>query len=79
MTHYTTNQPVRGQDNRLAVLFDLLDDVPELSPAGRVHSGGGLIHEQDRGVPDQGHGDVQLPLVAAGVGAALSVGILHDV
>jgi hypothetical protein len=70
---------MRSQHNGLPILLDLLDDVPELSPARRIDSSGRFVHEEDGRVSDQGHGHVQLPLVAAGVCSALFVSIPSDV
>ena len=70
---------MRSQHNGLPILLDLLDDVPELSPARRIDSSCRFVHEEDGRVSDQGHGHVQLPLVAAGVCSALFVSIPSDV
>ena len=39
---------------------------------------GWFIHEEDGRVANHGHGHIELPLVAARVGAALAVGVLQN-
>ena len=57
---------MRAKNNRtlLPLRGDPGDDPPHEPPGLGVHSGAGLVHEDDRRVPQQSHCDRQFPLVA---------------
>lgn len=46
----------------------LADDLPHGVPGARVEAGGRLVQEDDPGIADEGHGDVEATLHSAGVG-----------
>ena len=52
------------------------DLLPELQPALRIEAGGRLVEEQQLGVADQGAGDRQALLLAAGELADARVALL---
>ena len=57
---------VGGQHDRAASVAKVADHVPELPARLRVQTGGRLVKEQKLGVADQGDGDRQPLLLAAG-------------
>src|SRR5205807_350323 len=62
-------QVLRGQEDRDAVVGDqAADDLPHGAAAARVQAGGRLVEEDDAGVSDQGHGEVEPAPHAAGEG-----------
>ena len=56
---------VGRQEDRLALLPEPLDEVPQRPPGGRVETGRRLVEEDDLGVVDQGEGDRQALALAA--------------
>ena len=52
-------QVLGGQQDRRAALHQGADDVPHLFTRARVQTGGGLIQEDERGLGDEGDGQVQ--------------------
>ena len=59
---------LRRQDDRGALVPELLDHVPELEPAAWVETGGGLVEEEHRRRHHQAAGQVEAPPHAARVG-----------
>ncbi len=57
---------VGGEEDRLAEVAQARDHVPELAPGGGVEAGRRLVEEEQLGVADQRHADVEPPLLAAG-------------
>ena len=58
-----------GEQHRLAQLGQALYHLPGL-PAGRgVEAGRRLVQEEQLGVADEGHADVEAPLLAARTGS----------
>mmetsp|Transcript_118809 Transcript_118809/g.379003 ORF Transcript_118809/g.379003 Transcript_118809/m.379003 type:complete len:203 (+) Transcript_118809:3197-3805(+) len=43
----------------------LLEHLPQLTPRVRVHAGSGFVQEEDAGITQKRHRDIQLPLHAA--------------
>src|SRR3990172_2138798 len=56
------------EDHSLALIADVLDEVPQVVPGLRVEPGGGLVEEDDVGVVNQGDSDGEALLLAAGEG-----------
>ena len=54
-----------GEDEGSAAGPDLGEDVPQLSPSPWVHARGRFVQQDEGRIPDQRHGNAQLPLVAA--------------
>ena len=50
---------VRGEEDGLAVVVELLEDLPQGDPALGVEAGGGLVEEEDRGPVHHRPGDHQ--------------------
>ena len=69
---------VGGEHHGLPVSLDPLDDGPQVPSCHGVHPSAGLVQEDDWGLPDQGHGNVELPLVAAAVAAGGPVDVDLD-
>ena len=68
---------VRGEQDGRAVAPQGLDELPGGAAGLRVQPGGGLVEEHQLGAPDDGHGQRQALLLAAGERAerhALDVG-----
>jgi len=61
-------QVLGGEEDRDAAAGQVLDDLPHGAAAARVQAGGRLVEEDDPGVADQGHRQVELALHATGVG-----------
>jgi len=57
-----------GEEDRDAVRGEFGDDLPHGAAAARVEPCGGFVEEDQPGVPDEGHHQVQAPPHAAGVG-----------
>ena len=58
-----------GEEDRHAVAFDeFVDELPHHPPAARVKAGGGFVQEDDPGLADQRHGQVEPAPHAAGIG-----------
>ena len=69
-----------GEEEGDAVLaVESLDVVPEVLPGDGVESGGRFVEEDDRGGVDEGGGEIEAALHAAGVAADASVGVLGQV
>ena len=66
-------QQVAGQDDRLALLAELADQLLDLGGADRVEARGRLVEQDQLGVVDQGLGQADPPLHALGVLAELAV------
>ena len=64
---------LRGEEDRGALRAQRPDLLPQRPAALRVKPCGRLVQEQRRGAAEQGGGDVQPPLHAAGIGADLPV------
>ena len=54
------------QDGHVEFVADLADELGELQRLLRVHTGSGLVEEQELGVGGQGAGDLQLSLLTVG-------------
>ena len=61
-------QVLRGEQDRDAAGDEVADDLPHGVAAARVQAGGRLVEEDDAGVADQGHREVEPAPHAAGVG-----------
>ena len=61
-------QVLGGEEDGCAVGDEFADDLPHVVAAAGVQAGGGLVEEDDPGVADQRHREVQAALHAAGVG-----------
>ena len=57
---------VGGEEDRLAEVAQAGDHVPGLAPRRGVEAGGRLVEEEQLGVADQRHADVEAALLAAG-------------
>lgn len=57
-----------GEQDGGAVGDELADDLPHGVAGAGVQAGGGFVEEDDAGVADEGHGDVEASFHAAGVG-----------
>ena len=66
-------QQVAGQDDRLALLAQLADQVLDLGRADRVEARGRLVEQDQLGVVDQGLSQPDAALHALGVFAKLAV------
>ena len=55
-----------GEEDRLAEVAQAGDHLPGLAPRRGVEAGGRLVEEEQLGVADQGHADVEAALLAAG-------------
>ena len=53
-----------GEEDRLAEVAQASDHVPGLAPGGGVETGGRLVEEEQLGVADQRHADVEAALLA---------------
>ena len=67
-----------GEEDRLAEVAEAGDQVPRLAPRLGVEAGGRLVEEEQLGVPDQRHPDVEAALLAAGEPAGAGVGLLDQ-
>jgi len=63
-------QVLRGEEDRDPAGHQIADDLPHGAAAARVQAGGRLVEEDDAGVADQGHREVEPPAHAAGVGSS---------
>ena len=61
-------QVLRGEQDRHTAGHEVADDLPHRVAAARVQAGGRLVEEDDAGVADQGHREVEPTPHAAGVG-----------
>src|SRR5207302_2877084 len=61
-------QVLRGEQDRHTAGHEVADDLPHRVAAARVQAGGRLVEENDAGVADQGHREVESPPHTAGVG-----------
>ena len=61
-------QVLRGEQDRHTAGHEVADDLPHRVAAARVQAGGWLIEENDAGVADQGHREVESPPHTARVG-----------
>ena len=57
---------VGGEEDGLSELAEARDDLPRLAASRRVEAGGGLVEEEQLGVADERHCDVETALLAAG-------------
>ncbi|CAM5409959.1 hypothetical protein SGLAM104S_08989 [Streptomyces glaucescens] len=57
-----------GEEDGDAVGDEVADDLPHVVAGAGVEAGGGFVEEDDAGGADEGHGDVEAALHAAGVG-----------
>jgi hypothetical protein len=69
---------MRGQNQRFAGGFELLQAFPDQVAGLRVEAGGRLVEENDVGVIDQRPGQRQAPLHAAGEGRNAGVGLAAE-
>ena len=69
---------VRGEKDGTALFLEGADDVPELTTALGIESGGGLVEKEDTRIADQCGGDGKALLLAAGKLANPSVGLLSQ-
>ena len=60
-------QVLRAEQHRRALPGEFLDAVPHFDARLRVESGGRLVQEDHRRVPDEAHGDVQAAAHASGI------------
>ena len=73
-------QVLRGEEDRDAVLADqVVDDLPHGAPAARVEPGGWLVQEDDPGLADQRHGQIQPAPHAPGIGGQRFAGRLGQI
>ena len=68
-----------GQDDRFAALARALDEGPEGVAGLGVEAGGRLVEEEDLGVVDQGGGEGDALLLAAGEGAEEGAGAVGEI
>lgn len=61
-------QVLGGEEDSDSAGDEFADDLPHVVAAAGVEAGGGFVEEDDPRVADQGHGDVEAALHAAGVG-----------
>src|SRR5579863_7031247 len=61
-------QVLRGEQDRDTAGYKLADDLPHGVAAARIQAGGWLIEENDAGVADLGHREVESSPHTAGVG-----------
>ena len=66
-------QVVRGDDDGDAPAGEPVDEAPELAPGDGVHAAGGLVQEEEAGPVEDGAGQRQPLLPAAGKGAGQEV------
>ena len=64
---------VGRKDDGAAVELELVDQIPKLAAGLRVEAGGGLVEEQKIGIADQGAGQREALLLAAGKGSDAGV------
>ena len=57
---------MRGEQDGAAGRLELLDQFPELAAGLRIEAGGGLIEKQKIGIADEGAGESESLLLAAG-------------
>ena len=69
---------VGGEDDRLAEIAEAGDRIPGLAPRRGVEPGRRLVEEEQLGVADERHPDVEPPLLAAGQPAGAYLGLLLE-
>ena len=73
-------QVLRGEQDGDTVLADqVVDDLPHGAPAARVEPGGWLVQEDDPGLADQRHGQIQPPPHAPGISSQRFAGRLGQI
>ena len=65
---------LRGEQRGHAAAHQLVDEIPHRDAAARVETGRGLVEEEDRGLADEAHRDVEPAPHASRVGARDPVG-----
>ena len=69
---------VRGDDDSLLSIAQGFHNLPDVAPDLWVEAGGGLVQEHDAGVVDQGQGDRDALVLAAGELVELAVPLLLE-
>mmetsp|Transcript_1969 Transcript_1969/g.7201 ORF Transcript_1969/g.7201 Transcript_1969/m.7201 type:complete len:226 (-) Transcript_1969:4884-5561(-) len=69
----------RQHDALVLAVVHVRDDVPQESLGDRVHSGGGLVQQNDLGIANHRRGHRQLPLVASRVRARELIRVSREV
>ena len=69
---------VGGEEHRAAAAPEVVDDLPDLEARLRVEAGGGLVEEEQLGVADEGAGERQPLLLAAGELLDAGVALLFE-
>src|SRR5258708_14314330 len=69
---------VSGEQDSAPFFLEDADDVPELAAALGIESGGRLVEKEDARIADQGSGDGEALLLAAGKFADPGVGFFSE-
>ncbi len=72
-------QVLRGEQDRDTAGHEVADDLPHRMTAARVQAGGWLVEEDDAGVADQGHREVEPAPHATGVGSRQLPGRVNQI
>jgi hypothetical protein len=72
-------QVLRRQEDRHAAGHEVSDDLPHRAPAAWVQASGRLVEEDDAGITDQAHREVEPTPHAAGVGSGRLLGRLDQI
>jgi len=69
---------VGGEEDRLAEIAQTADHVPSLAPRRGIEARGRLVEEEQLGIADQRHADVEAALLATGEAARPGVCLLGE-